>query len=39
MRRARVMPGKHGMAALIMAIKEGEINAEDIPAHMHQGNI
>ena len=38
MRRERVVPGKHGMEALMLAIKEAEINAEAVPVHMHQGN-
>ena len=37
MRQARVVPGKHGMAALILALKEAEIKAEAIPLHMYQG--
>ena len=28
--------GKHGMAALMIALKEAEINSEAIPVHMHQ---
>ena len=36
MRRAIVVPGKYGMAALMMALKEAEIKAEGIPVHMHQ---
>ena len=38
MRRARVVPGKHGMAALMLSQKEAEIKAEAIPVHMHQGH-
>ena len=34
MRRAIVVPGKHVMAALILALKGAEINSEDIPVHM-----
>ena len=37
MRQARVVPEKHGMVALMIALKEAEIKAEDIPGHMHQG--
>ena len=33
--RARVVPGKHGMPALILALKELEIKVEDIPVHLH----
>ena len=36
--RARVVPGKHGMVALMLEIKEVEIKAEAIPVYMHQGN-
>ena len=36
--RARVVPGKPGMSALILALKETEIKAESIPAQMHQGH-
>ena len=35
LRRARVVPGKNVMAALIIALKEEEIKAEAIPVHMH----
>ena len=38
MRRARVVPGKPGMSALMLALKEAEIKAEDIPVQMHQGH-
>ena len=36
MRQAIVVPGKHGMLALMLALKEAKIKAEDIPVHMHQ---
>ena len=36
MKRARVDIGKHGIVALTIALKEEEINSEDIPVHMHQ---
>ena len=36
MRRSRVVPGKYGMASLMLTLKEAEIKAEDIPVHMHQ---
>ena len=32
------MPGKNGMAALMLALKEAEILAEYIPVHMQQGH-
>ena len=35
MRRSIVVPVKHGMAALMIALKEVEIKAEAIPVHMH----
>ena len=31
MGRARVVPGKYGMSALTLSLKEAEIKAEDIP--------
>ena len=37
MRWSKVVPGKHGMAALMLALKEVEINAETIPVHIYQG--
>ena len=37
MRQSRVLPGKYGMSALILALKESEIKAEAISVHMHQG--
>ena len=37
MRWARTVPGKHGITALIITVKEVEIKAEAIPVHMHQG--
>ena len=36
MRWARVVPGKHCMAALVIALNEAEIKAEAILVHMHQ---
>ena len=33
---ARVVPGKHYMATLMLALKESEIKAESISVHMHQ---
>ena len=39
MRWARVVPGKHGMSALMLALKEAEIKAESILLYMHQGHI
>ena len=30
----RVLPGKHGMSDLMLALKEAEIKAEVIPEHM-----
>ena len=35
MRPARVVPGKHGISALMIALKEAEINLEAIPVNMH----
>ena len=35
MRREIVVPGKHGMADLMLELKEVEIKAEAIPVHMH----
>ena len=34
--QARVVPDKKVMEALILALKEAKISAEDIPVHMHQ---
>ena len=34
--RERVVPGKHDMVDLMLALKEAKINAEDIPVHMHK---
>ena len=31
------MPGKHGMAALMLQINEAEIKSGAIPVHTHQG--
>ena len=33
--QARVVPGKHGMSSLMLALKEAEIKSESIPVHMH----
>ena len=38
MRRTRVVPEKYGMSDLMLALKEAEIKAEDIPEQMHQGH-
>ena len=38
MRRTRVVPGKHGMSALMLAPKEAEIKEEAILVNMHQGH-
>ena len=38
MRWAIVVPGKYGMAPLMLALREAEIKAETIPVHMHHGN-
>ena len=38
MRRAGLVPGKHGMAALILSLKESQIKSEAIPVNMHQGH-
>ena len=38
MRQAIVVPGKHGIEDLMLALKEAEIKVEDIPVHMHQGD-
>ena len=35
--REIVVPGKHGMAALIIDLKDSGIKAEAIIVHMHQG--
>ena len=37
MKLERVVIGKHGMASLMLALKQTEIKAEDIPVHIHQG--
>ena len=34
MRQEIVVPGKHGMSVLMLALKEAEIIAEDITVHM-----
>ena len=39
MRREIVVPVKHGMSALMLALKEAEIKVEAIPVHMHHGHI
>ena len=31
------MPEKHGIAALVLALKEAEIKTEAIQSHIHQG--
>ena len=38
MRQAIVVPGKYGMADLILSLKDSEIKVESIPVHMHQGH-
>ena len=38
MGQARVVPGKHGMSDLMLALKEAEIKAEFIPVQMYQGH-
>ena len=35
MRRAKVMPVKHVMSALILALEEAEITSEAISVHIH----
>ena len=35
--RAKLVPVKHGISALMLAQKEAEIKSEDIPIYMHQG--
>ena len=35
MRRSRVVTGKHGMQALMLALKEMRIKTETIQVHMH----
>ena len=37
MRGARVLTGKNGVAALMLALKEADIKVEAIPVHMHLG--
>ena len=37
MRWVILVPGKHGMAALMLALKEAKLKAEDIPVHTHKG--
>ena len=37
-RQARLVPLKHGISALMLALKEAEIKAEAITVHMHQGH-
>ena len=39
MRWSIMMPINHVMGALMIALKEAEINAEAISVHMHQGHI
>ena len=36
MRPEIVVPGKNGMAALVLALKDAEIKAEALPVTMHQ---
>ena len=36
MRWAIVVPGKLGMSALMLALKEAKLKAEAIPVHIHQ---
>ena len=36
-RWSRVVTGKHGMAALMISLKEAKIKAEAIPVNMYQG--
>ena len=36
MRRERLVPGKHDMSALVIALKEAEINSKAIPVHIYQ---
>ena len=38
MRRAIVVPGKHGMKELILSLKEADIKLEAIPVNMHHGH-
>ena len=38
MRRAIVLPGKHDMSDLVIALKKTEMKSEDIPVYMHQGH-
>ena len=35
--RARMVPVKQGISALMIAPKEADIKSEDLPAHMRQG--
>ena len=37
MRWVILVPGKHGMAALMLALKEAKLKAEDILVHTHKG--
>ena len=39
MRQARVVPGKHVMSALMLALKEAEIKSEAIQLHLQQVHI
>ena len=34
----RFVPVKHGMAYRMLAIKDSEVKAEDIPVYIHQGH-
>ena len=36
MRQANMVPGKHGMESLMLALKEAVIKAETILVHMYQ---
>ena len=38
MRKARVVPGKHGMSALMISLKESKTKSEAIKVHIYQGN-
>ena len=38
MRLKVAVPGKHGMSALMLALKEAKIKSEATPLHMHKGH-
>ena len=38
MKHSRVLPRKHGMSALMLALKEAEVKEEAIPVQINQGN-